>query len=109
MAAATVFYSWQSDTPAKLNRSFIEKALDAAIKRIKSDATLEPAVRGTELAVDKDTQGVPGSPPIAQTILAKIDDCVAFVGDLTFVGNSLPALTSRQRFFSNPNVLIEYG
>jgi len=105
----TLFYSWQSDTPAALNRSFIEETLTAAIKRIKSEAVVEPAIRNTELVLDKDTEGVPGSPPIAQTILAKIDQCSVFVADLTFVGSSLSDLGSRQRLFPNPNVLIEYG
>jgi hypothetical protein len=104
-----IFYSWQSDTPANLNRSFIQKALCEAIKRLKSDTTLEPALRCTPVEVDADTQGVPGSPPIAQTILAKIESCAAFVADLTFVGNSLAMLTPHQRFFPNPNVLMEYG
>jgi hypothetical protein len=105
----TIFYSWQSDTPGALNRSFIERALRAAMKHIRSDATLEPAVRETNLVLDKDTQGIPGSPPIAQTILAKIDKAAVFVADLTFVGRSLPTLDSIGRLFPNPNVMIEYG
>ncbi|PYK36994.1 MAG: hypothetical protein DME49_13550 [Verrucomicrobia bacterium] len=113
MATATIFYSWQSDTPSSVNRSFIEGALKQAIDRLKSDATVEPVVRETIIQLDKDTQGVPGSPPIADTILQKIEACTAFVADLTLVGESLPALASaadfRQRFFPNPNVLIEYG
>ena len=31
----TVFYSWQSDLPAKTNKDFIEAALDEALKRLK--------------------------------------------------------------------------
>src|SRR5206468_3441435 len=65
--------------------------------------------REANLVLDKDTQGVPGSPPIAQTILAKIDNSAVFVADLTFVGKSLPMLGSRERLFPNPNVMIEYG
>src|ERR1017187_3944901 len=105
----TVFYSWQSDLPNAINRGFIEKALEKAIKRIGSNATLNPASR---VELDKDTQGVSGSPPIAETILAKIENCAAFVADLTFVGESLPQLKSKReavRQVPNPNVLIEYG
>jgi len=113
MATATIFYSWQSDTPSGVNRSFIEQALKEAIERLKSDATVEPAVRETIINLDKDTQGVPGSPPIADTILRKIESCTAFMADLTLVGESLPALAKgadfRKRFFPNPNVGIEYG
>src|SRR4051794_1629164 len=106
----TVFYSWQSDTPAKFNRTFIERALTESLKSIRSDATLVAALRGPKLNLDKDTQGVAGSPPIAETILKKIEECFAFVADLTFVGESSPRLaTSKRRFFPNPNVLIEYA
>lgn len=107
-----IFYSWQSDTPGNLNRTFIEKALADALQLLKSDAELEPALREPGIELDKDTQGVGGSPPIAETILRKIEECAAFVADLTFVGESLPRLrerTQRSRYFSNPNVLLEYG
>src|ERR1039457_513656 len=77
----TVFYSWQSDSPSNLNRSFIERALEKALKRLHSDATLENALRDTNVELDKDTQGVAGSPPIAETILRKIEDCAVFVAD----------------------------
>jgi hypothetical protein len=113
MATATIFYSWQSDSPSSVNRSFIEEALKQAIDNLKSDATVVPVVRESIIELDKDTQGVPGSPPIADTILRKIEKCTAFVADLTLVGESLPALASRvefrKRLFPNPNVLIEYG
>jgi hypothetical protein len=108
----TVFYSWQSDTPSSLNRSFIEKAVREALERLHSDASLELALRGTPLELDKDTQGVAGSPPIAETILNKISECSVFVADLTFVGETTKALASPAeppRRFPNPNVLIEYG
>lgn len=108
----TVFYSWQSDTPSSLNRSFIERALEEALKRLKSDAALEPALRDKSVELDKDTSGVAGSPPIAETILNKIEECTAFVADLTFVGGSLDELVDageKPRLMPNPNVLIEYG
>lgn len=108
----TIFYSWQSDTPSKYNRSFIEKALIEALNRLKSDATLEPALRERQVELDKDTQGVAGSPPIAQTILRKIEDCSVFVADMTFVGQSfedLVTIPSEIRQIPNPNVLLEYG
>jgi hypothetical protein len=108
----TVFYSWQSDSPSNLNRNFIEKALLEALKRLHSDATLENALRDTKVELDKDTQGVAGSPPIAETILRKIKDCAVFVADLSFVGESKNGFTNasgKLRQFPNPNVLIEYG
>lgn len=108
----TVFYSWQSDTPSSLNRNFIEKALREALSRLQADAALEIALRDTKVELEKDTKGVAGSPPIADTILKKIEECAVFVADLTFVASSLPGLTNssgQPRLVPNPNVLIEYG
>jgi hypothetical protein len=110
MPKRTVFYSWQSDTPSSINRGFIEKALHGALKRLKTDTALESALRDTE--IDKDTQGIAGSPPIVETILRKIEECAVFVADLTFTGYShytLVAHGDTPRLFPNPNVLIEYG
>lgn len=89
-----VFYSWQSDSPSNLNRNFIERALHKALEQLHSDATLENALRDTKVELDKDTQGVAGSPPIAETILQKIEDCAVFVADLSFVGESKNGFTN---------------
>jgi hypothetical protein len=108
----TVFYSWQSDSPSNLNRNFIEKAIREALKRLRSDATLENALRDTIVEIDKDTQGVSGSPPIAETILRKIEGCSVFIADLSYVGESKRGYANSSgnpRQFPNPNVLIEYG
>lgn len=93
-----VFYSWQSDTPAKTNRGFIQKAIEIAITRInKSDLDLD-------FVLDRDTKEVAGTPSIADTILEKIENCDIFIGDLTYdakntIGEPCP----------NPNVLLELG
>lgn len=99
----TVFFSWQSDTSSREGRNLIEKALEAAVSKIADNAELEEAVR-EGLQVDKDTKGVPGSPPIFATILEKIDRAAVFVADLTFVGKCSDGTPT-----PNPNVLIEYG
>jgi hypothetical protein len=98
----TIFFSWQADTPNKEGRNFIERALEKAIARISADTTLEEAVR--ELQLDRDTKGVPGTPPIVETIFRKIEDAAVFVPDLTFVGQRPGGSLT-----PNPNVLIEYG
>lgn len=98
----TIFFSWQLDTRPTEGRNLIEGALKRALRTISADTTLEEAVR--ELAVDKDTQNVPGSPPIVETILKKIDAAAIFVPDLTFVGERRDG-----RPTPNPNVLVEYG
>jgi hypothetical protein len=98
----TVFFSWQADRPTREGRNFVERALERAIGKIGADTTMEEAVR--ELEVDRDTKGVPGSPPIVETIFNKIDEATVFVPDLTFVGTRPDG-----RPTPNPNVLIEYG
>ena len=100
--AATVFFSWQRDTPTSVGRNFLRNALEEACKNIADDTTVDEAHR--ELEVDSDTQGVAGQPPIVETILKKIDAAKVFVADMTFV-----ARRSDGRPSPNPNVLIEYG
>lgn len=99
----TVFYSWQMDTPTEVGRNFISLALELAIGMLNSDAGVEEALR-EGVRLDSDTQGVPGSPPIVETIFGKIDMAAAFVADLTFVGKRV-----NERPTPNPNVAIEYG
>lgn len=101
--AVRVFYSWQSDRSQ--NRNFIRSALDAAIKELHGDISLEEAKR--DVVVDQDTQGVPGSPAIADTILAKIRSANVFVADLTFMPNNSDSASRRET--PNPNVLLEFG
>ena len=98
----TVFFSWQLDRPSTTGRNLIESALQKAVGRIGAD--LEEAIR-EELVVDKDTKGVPGQPPIVDTIFWKIDGAAVFVPDLTFAG----IRADGERPTPNPNVLIEYG
>jgi hypothetical protein len=100
--AATVFFSWQADTPNGIGRNFVRKALDDACSNIVGNASVDEAYR--DLAVDSDTQGVAGQPPIVETILKKIDAAKVFVADMTFVGKRPDGGAS-----PNPNVLIEYG
>ncbi len=100
--AKNVFFSWQSDTQNKVGRTFLKEALVEVCSDINSETSLEEALR--DVAVDCDTQGVAGQPPIAQTIFNKIDKAAVFVADVTFTGKRLD-----DRPTPNPNVLIEYG
>ncbi|HET7176150.1 MAG TPA: hypothetical protein VFK21_09080 [Gammaproteobacteria bacterium] len=99
---STIFFSWQSDTSEREGKSFVEEALRKAIATIEQDTTLIEATRSIE--IDMDTAGVPGSPPIVETIFKKIDKAAVFVADMSFVGKRLDG-----RPTPNPNVLIEYG
>lgn len=99
-AVAILFYSWQSDLPNNVNRGLIRDSIDDAIREINKtlDLSADEAVR-----VDYDTQGVPGSPDIVETILRKIASCDVFVPDVSIVTSTEP------RPSPNPNVMIEYG
>jgi hypothetical protein len=97
-----IFFSWQSDTPNAVGRSMIEACLERAIGLLQADAEVDLADR--ELAMDKDTLHVPGSPAIAETIYGKIDRAAVFLSDLTYV-----AVRPNGGGIPNPNVLIEHG
>lgn len=94
----TIFYSWQSDLPARANRTLIEVALEKAVKRLIRDALIVQAPR-----VDQATQGLPGAPAIAEAILEKISQASAFVADVSIIGKAGTRVTC------NPNVLFELG
>lgn len=94
-----VFYAWQSDTDSKTNRYLIRDCALEAIKQLNADLTLEDSI-----SFDSDTMDVPGSPAIADTIMAKIAACDVFIADLTFVAKS-----AGDKYCPNPNVLIELG
>ncbi len=96
MRRLSLFYSWQSDRDSKLCRKFIQQGLERAAEIV--------ADRDIELVIDSDTKGVPGTPPISDTILQKIEACDIFLGDMTFV-----AKTEGGKFVPNPNVMGEYG
>jgi hypothetical protein len=102
MSAQTVFFSWQSDRATKEGRNLVERALKSALERISKDIDIDE--RPYDLVFDKDTQDTPGSPPIFDTILGKIDRAAVFVPDLTFIAERLNGDP-----MPNSNVLIEYG
>ncbi|MDQ9171921.1 hypothetical protein Q8A64_16020 [Oxalobacteraceae bacterium R-40] len=95
----TVFYSWQSDLPNAVNRSFIETALQRALKSIQKDES-----ESVEPVLDRDTLGVSGSPSISDEIFAKITQADVFVGDVSIINSG-----DAGRPTPNPNVLVELG
>jgi hypothetical protein len=104
--AVRVFYSWQSDR--RQNRNFIRSALEAVVKDLRQDLALEEAQR--DITLDQDTQGLPGSPAIADAILTKIRSSDVFIGDVTFIDGDLDSHTSEDtRRTPNPNVMLEFG
>lgn len=97
-----IFFSWQSDTKSRIGRGFIEECLQRAIGELQADADIDPADR--EILIDRDTSGVPGSPPIMETIFGKIDHAAVFLSDLTYVAERAGGART-----PNPNVCIEHG
>lgn len=93
-----IFYSWQSDRHLAVCGRFIALALVSAVEALQPRFTVE-------LLVDSDTAGVAGTPPVSETILAKIRDCDLFVGDVSFVG----ATPDGAKLLPNPNVMTEFG
>lgn len=96
-----VFWSWQSDTPAKLNKDFVKAALQDAVAQVSEDLGFTEAERPT---VDHDTKDEPGLVAIVETIFKKIEAAEVFVGDVTFVG-----ATPDGKLLPNANVMIELG
>lgn len=96
-----VFWSWQSDTPAKNNHYFVRDALEIALEKVAAELDLDEADRPE---VDHDTKDEPGLVSIVDTIFEKIERAKVFVGDVTYVG-----ATPNGKLLPNPNVMIELG
>lgn len=99
MSDFKVFYSWQSDLPNATNRGFIGTALANACEQVSNNPDIEDSPR-----VDQDTQGLPGSPAIPAAIMEKIDECQAFIADV-----SLCFSGPNGKVAPNPNVIYELG
>jgi len=95
-----IFWSWQSDHPTKISKSFVLDALEEATKEVSP--AISEAQRDIE--IDHDTKGVIGFVDINLTIKNKIDQSDHFVADLTPVGR-----TDNGKALPNPNVMIELG
>lgn len=93
-----IFYSWQSDLPNRTTRGFIEESLKRAIRELGEDAALALVP-----ALDRDVQGLPGSPDLSKSLLEKIFHADVFVGDVSVIGKVPTRVTP------NPNVLAELG
>lgn len=100
-----VFYSWQADTPNKIGRAFIREAIDSAATLVSDSLELSEAER---IFVDQDTQGVLGSPAIAETILSKISDADIVIADVTLIGHTERTGENGKKLI-NSNVAIELG
>ena len=95
-----IFYSWQSDLPNNTNRGFINEALKRAIDELNFDKEFSIIP-----FLDRDTEGLTGSPDIVASIFEKIKDSSVFVCDVSIVNKN----DNSSRLTPNPNVLIELG
>ncbi|MGB2821100.1 MAG: hypothetical protein WBF17_08970, partial [Phycisphaerae bacterium] len=77
-----IFYSWQSDTPASCNRTFIRSAIDVAIAGLPQTAEVAESPR-----VESGMEGVAGTPEVATVMFDKIRRSAVFIGDVTLVGS----------------------
>lgn len=105
-----IFYSWQNDNEPKFNNNLIQRAIKAAIERLKIlnlDFHFRPIL---DRAGEKKQAG---SPNIVSTINKKIRSCDIFVADITYVTTyELPAsgkTPARRKGAINSNVAIELG
>jgi hypothetical protein len=74
---STIFFSWQSELPKSTNWSFIEDAVEKALKELHREGLGKP------FKPTRDTQDEPGSPDIVDVIFQKIQDCGIFLADVT--------------------------
>lgn len=101
----TIFYSWQSDSPAEANRTFIERALRDAVKAIREERSMDDLP-----VVDLGMERVAGSPEVATIMFRKIGRSAVFLGDVSLVSEVRELMPNRERkLAANPNVLIEMG
>ena len=89
-----IFYSWQSDVGN--SRNFMSECIKKLNIKLPEIASVE---------ITRDTEGIPGSPDIGNTIFEKIDNCDIFIADVTIIN----AKTDVGRLTPNPNVMLELG
>jgi hypothetical protein len=101
-----VFWSWQSDLPGKISRHFVRDSLDQAITELNATLAVEEPERESDVFLDHDRKGTPGSPALAELIFEKIRSADIFVADVTPVGQTT---ANQAKKLINANVAIELG
>lgn len=99
----SIFYSWQSDSPSRCNRTLIRQALDEAVASF-AGVTVEDSPR-----VESGMEGIAGTPEVATVMFTKIKKSAIFIGDMTLVGSIPKVDPNETKFVPNPNVLLEMG
>lgn len=88
-----IFFSWQSDTESKYNRSYIKGLLN----------DLAASIPDCSIEIKESVGDSAGSPNIVDKVISEIDNCNIFVCDVT------PITTYNNKKLPNPNVLFELG
>lgn len=109
----TIFYSWQSDTDSKYNKTLIKNCITSAMKNIENRGQLKGMFFNN---LQESTSNIPGSPSVVSTLEERIDKCHIFIGDLT-IANSYPWVLKalkenpnlEYKFAPNSNVYGEYN
>jgi hypothetical protein len=110
--ARKVFWSWQSESPARVGRILVRDALKEAIEQLKLSADIVEPERDTT-KIDHDPGRVAGGAGPVREILAMIDAAAALVADVTAVGRTgsgvdvQPENTGNRLI--NCNVAVELG
>jgi len=107
-----VFFSWQSETPARIGRSFLCEALRQALEQLKLSAIIEEPQRLAG-AGESDEERAPGSPGQLKDLLKSIDAASTLVADITPIGQSVTGTDGRDagtlRRFIDSDVAFETG
>jgi hypothetical protein len=106
-----VYYSWQSDTPARIGKSFLRDALKEAVEQLKLSAEVVEAERLAR--ADQPAEDNSGSPGQLKELLKKIDLAAVLVADVTPLGQSLKSVESSDagavKKFVDSDVAFEVG
>ncbi len=99
----TLFYAWQSDSPASTNRNAIRVELTNAAAEIEANRP------GIVLKIDEATRDMLGSDNVPDSIRTKIEAADIFIGDVTTVNPPPDKPDDKVRACPNPNVTFEIG
>jgi hypothetical protein len=108
-----VFFSWQSDTPARIGRNFLRDALKEAVEQLKVTASVEEAQRLARSSQPGEEQGASANPGELKELLKSIGEAATVVADVTALGQSLKSVdnpeASAVRKFVDSDVAFEAG
>jgi hypothetical protein len=109
-----IFFSWQSDTPARVGRTFLSETIRQAIEQLKLSAGIEEAERMAAPGEpgEPGEERAAGSPGHLKELLKRIDSAATVVADVTPIGQSLKGTDTRDgamRKFVDSDVALEAG